>query len=75
MDVESVPEEGSRKRKHCDTEIKSAKRPKLEEASADTDDDNNTKEKETRSLNVISKYVQISIVTYPMSCYNTIIVL
>ena len=57
--MESVPVEGSRKRKHCDTEIKSTKRPKLEEAGADVNNDNDNKEKETRSLNVISKCVQV----------------
>ena len=57
--MESVSVEGSRKRKHCDTEIKSSKKPKLEEAGVDVDNDNGSKEKETRPLNVISKYVPV----------------
>ena len=55
--MESAPVEGSRKRKHYDTEVKSTKKPKLEEDSADMDIDHSAKQKETRPLNVISKYV------------------
>ena len=55
--MESTQVEGSRKRKHCDEEIKSTKKPKLEETSTDVDTNNSAKQKEMRSLNVISKCV------------------
>ena len=55
--MESIKVEGSRKRKHCDEEIESTKKPKLEEASTDVCTDNSGKQKEMRSLNVMSKYI------------------
>jgi len=54
-----MPVEGSRKRKQCSTEIVAVKKPKLGEVTSDGDTDSSIKQKKTRSLRVISKYVQL----------------